>query len=47
MLFAAIVPAQNGGAPGNKDATAALARAKVLEAQEGDLKAAEQAYRVL
>jgi hypothetical protein len=41
MLFAAIVPAQTG------DATAALARAKVLEAQEGDLKAAEQAYRAL
>jgi HEAT repeat protein len=47
MLFAAIVPAQNGGAPGGKDATAALARAKVLETQEGDLKAAEQAYRAL
>src|SRR5688572_22061616 len=40
-LLAALVPAQT------PDGAAALARARVIEEQEGDLKAAESAYRAL
>ncbi|HEU4418522.1 MAG TPA: hypothetical protein VFT55_06255, partial [Planctomycetota bacterium] len=40
-LLAALVPAQT------TDGVAALARAKVIEEQEGDLKGAESAYRAL